>query len=94
LTRMAIVPLIVLGAVLAGCTSQLDTDKAEREIKKGIAEQTGVEVKSVECPDEVETEEGDTFECTAVAESGDEVSVKVTQTDDEGNVNWELDPDE
>lgn len=78
--------LLALGA----CSKTLEMDDVESEIQNGIAEQTGVTVTSVECPDEVEAAEGDTFECTATAEDGSEATVEVTQTSDDGDISWEV----
>ncbi|MGH2724858.1 MAG: DUF4333 domain-containing protein [Actinomycetota bacterium] len=70
--------------------SKLDTDKIEAEVTRGIEDQTGVAVQSVDCPDDVELEAGNTFTCTVTAEDGSTGQVDVTQQDDEGNVEWEL----
>lgn len=68
----------------------LDTGKIEAEVTAGIEEQTGIAVRSVECPDDVDAEAGNTFTCTVTAEDGSTATVEVTQQDDEGNVRWEL----
>ena len=94
------VPALVLCALLgASCSfsasvgggGQLDTEKVEPEIATGIEAQTDVELDSVECPDDVDMEQGNDFECTATATNGDTAPVSVTQDDDEGNISWELD---
>jgi hypothetical protein len=36
---------------------------------------------------------GNTFDCTATDESGTTGAVRLTQKDDEGNVEWELNPE-
>lgn len=89
--------IAVLSLVGSACSfsfslgsNELDTEKAEREIATGIEEQLGIEIESVDCPDSVEIEEGDTFSCTVVATDGSEGRVEVVQEDDEGNVSWEL----
>ncbi len=98
-TRMGhLVAAIVVGAiVLSACSfeasvgsSGLDMEKLENGIFDGIEEQTGVEMESVECPEEMDEEEGLNFECTATDTSGESVQVRVVQTDDEGNVEWEI----
>lgn len=79
---------VVLAA--AGCgEDQIDTAKAEDEIARAIASQTGLAVESVECPDDVEAERGGTFECTATGANGGEAKVQVSQTDDEGNIRFQ-----
>lgn len=72
-----------------GCGG-LDTGKAQDKIKEGIEKQTGVKVKSVACPDNVELKKGDTFNCTATASDGSKATVKVTQTSDSGDIRYEL----
>jgi hypothetical protein len=74
----------------ASVGGNLATDKVETEILNGIEAQTEAEIDSVECPDEVKMEQGNDFECTATDSQGNSAQVQVTQTDDEGNINWEL----
>jgi hypothetical protein len=89
--RHALLAAAALAAlVLSACSSKLDTDKAEKEIRKGISDQTGVEISRVRCPDDVEAEKGSTFNCVAVAESGQRATVRVRQQDDEGSVTWRV----
>jgi hypothetical protein len=86
------VALVAGAAALGGCgTTTIDTDKAETEIEKGIEKQTQVKA-TVACPDDIEAKAKDTFECTATPEGGggEKATVAVTQTDDEGNITWEL----
>lgn len=96
-SRSVVVAVIAVAAifgvlVLSGCTNTLDMEKAETEIKKGIEQQTGLTMKSVDCPDSETAKKGATFECTAVADNGTKAPVKVTQKDDKGNITWELNP--
>ena len=84
--------ILVGGLLLGGCTQVLDTGKIEEEIESGIEEQTNTTVESVDCPEDRALEEGDTFECTATAPDGSSATVEVTQTDDEGNITWEVVP--
>lgn len=91
-TPLAVLAAVALaGAGVAGCgTEMLNTDKAETEISKGIEEQTQVKA-TVDCPDDVEIKKDDTFTCTAKPEDGSaSATVTVTQTDDEGNISWQL----
>jgi hypothetical protein len=89
---------VVVGAVVfTGCSfeasvgnSGLDMQELEKGIFEGIEEQTGAELESVECPDEMDEEEGLNFECTATDTTGESVQVRVVQTDDDGNVEWEI----
>ena len=67
----------------------LDTNRAEEVIAEGILDQTDTEV-TVQCPDDVAIEQDNTFDCTARESDGTESTVEVTQTDDEGNIQWRL----
>ena len=49
----------------------------------------GTKDVTIDCPDDVEAEEGGVFECDLSAEGGIEAKVEVTQEDDEGNVRWQ-----
>ena len=83
--------LVVIGVVLAGCgETTIDADKLEGEIAQGVEEQTGTRNVSVDCPDDVKAEKGGTFECEVTAPGGVKANAPVTQTDDDGNVEWRL----
>lgn len=78
---------------VAGCSvstggDNLDIDKLEKKIVEGVKEQTKIDV-TVTCPDQVKIEKGNVFQCEAKTSSGTVTPIKVTQTDDEGNVDWE-----
>jgi hypothetical protein len=80
------------GALLAaGCAEkQIDTTRAEIEIKRELSSDTGAPLESVRCPDEVEAKKGDVFRCVAVARDGSRVPIRVTQTDGDGGVRWSI----
>jgi hypothetical protein len=82
--------LLLLGCLLllGACSKTLNMDEVESGIRDGLSEQLDVDAE-VDCPDERDAEEGDTFECSVTAD-GEEGTVRVEQQDDEGNVNWEL----
>ncbi|MGZ8631755.1 MAG: DUF4333 domain-containing protein [Actinomycetota bacterium] len=87
--RFAAVAVLAIAA--AACTKTLDTDGLEGQLKSQFEEQTGTVLASVDCPADVEVETGGTFTCTATEEeSGTSFTLKVTQTDDQGNVDWEV----
>jgi hypothetical protein len=87
-----LLPLLAVGALtVAGCgDKKLDTGKLEGKIKTGIEKQAGVKIKSVKCPGNVKVKKGNTFTCKATTNSGQSASVKVTQQDDKGNVNYQV----
>ena len=84
--------LVVIAAVaLAGCgESTLDAGDIESEVTPQVEEQTGTKDVTIDCPDDIEAEEGADFECDITAQGGVEAKLKVTQEDDEGNVRWEV----
>ena len=61
---------------------------AERMAKE-ISEQVGGSDVELSCPEIVVGAKGETFECDAISGS-DKAIVEVTQTDDRGNVDYEL----
>ena len=86
----------ILTVALTSCdgtftvTRFLDVDRLETTLTEGLKEQTGVVIESVECPNEVQMEAGNEFECTATDDQGNTGTVIVTQDDDEGNITWRL----
>jgi hypothetical protein len=77
-------------ALLMGCQQQLDLEKLREVVTQGIEEQLDLTVASLECPESVAIEAGNTFDCTAQAEGGGVLQVAITQDDDAGNVSWEV----
>lgn len=93
--RTVSMALLMASSAIAGAacsfsfTRYLDTAKAEKEIAVGFTEQTGIAVESVDCPEDVPLEQGVTFECEVVSQTNQKIIVAVTQTDEEGNINWQ-----
>ncbi|MGY1603160.1 DUF4333 domain-containing protein [Geodermatophilus sp. SYSU D00815] len=81
---------LVVGALFLFGPKTLDTAEAESRISALVEEQAGVAPADVTCPADVEAEAGATFSCTATLD-GQPISVSVTQTDDEGNVEFTVD---
>ena len=79
-----------LAVAAAACTKSLDTDGLESKLKTQIEAQTDSTITGVDCPDDIKVESGATFECTATEESGATFTIEVVQTDDAGNVTWEV----
>ena len=67
---------------------ELDSAKAEASIAADIAAQVGGEW-TVECPDDIPLEAGLTANCEATSTDGQAVMINITQTDDQGNIDWE-----
>jgi hypothetical protein len=79
------------GLLVAACgPSVLDDAKLQDAISTGFAQQTSIEVKSVDCPDDQKIAQGATFNCTLTAADGTTYTIQVTQTDTNGNVHWQV----
>ena len=93
--RLAVVGALAASLVLAACgTETLDNADLESQLTEQLSADAGVDPAqvSVSCPEDVEIEQGGEFECTLTAPDGDEVRVEVTMTDDEGNVDAVVPP--
>ena len=89
--RLAVVVTALAAVVaLSGCAKKIDTSKAERSIKAGLASRArnGVSIASVACPSNVAVKKGNNFACTVTARNGRTAKVKVVQTDNKGNVTY------
>ena len=76
-------------AALTACSSQkLDTDKLEARLKTGTQRILGIPIRSVQCPDDIALEKGDTFYCSAISTRGGRSRIRVRQVDGEGNVHY------
>jgi len=83
---------LCVAAVAACGDAQIDSGKAEAAIKRGLTRQTGIDIESVRCPDDVKVERGGRFRCETVARNADRAQVLVTQRDDDGTVTWRVLP--
>lgn len=83
---------IVLAATFAACSGTLVLNDArlQEEIQRGFQEQTGVSVQTVDRPDNQPIQTGATLQCTLTTAEGDPVTIRVTQTDAQGNIRWEV----
>jgi hypothetical protein len=92
ITILSSIAVLALAGALAGCGVTLDMDAISKSITSGVATQTGIEIASVTCPQETRAgKTGDTFDCTATPKIGGKLTIKVTQKDDKGNIDWALD---
>ena len=83
---------------LAACGSSYDQGEAEKTIVDKLSGQVesavGSPITSASCPSDVELKAGTTFDCTATLESGDELTVNAEITDDDGNAEFNISPEE
>lgn len=86
-TLPAALALAATAFVLAACgESTIDAEKGERFIREVVTEQVAARVRTVSCPDDVETKKGATFTCSVTGMDGSRGDVLVRQRDDDGNV--------
>jgi hypothetical protein len=93
--HLAVVGALAASIAFAACgTETLDNADLESQLTEQLSADAGVDPAqvSVSCPEDVEIEQGGEFECTLTAPNGDEVRVEVTMTDDEGNVDAVVPP--
>ena len=69
----------------------LDSAEVEAEVVNQLEAEVGERPESVDCPDEIEAAEGETYRCTLTAEDGSTIGLTLTMTDDEGNFDIEVD---
>lgn len=68
----------------AGCAGTvIDSRKAREAVAEDVERKTGVEVRSVSCPSDVEVRPGETFRCRVVAADGRtaEVALRIRNFD-------------
>lgn len=92
-TRCRSIVSVVLAAaglaIVAGCSNEIDSAELEGSIRKQAEEAYApFEVGEVDCPEGIELEEGNVFECDLEIEDAT-VDIEVTQEDDDGNVTIE-----
>ena len=83
---LVLIPLVLLSA----CSHNLAMDAVKSAISKGVTEKLGLQIATVTCPESREIKAGDSFECTADAQTGGQVKVLVTQTDANANIDWKV----
>lgn len=69
-------------------TPVVDADLVESTVKEQFAEQAGISVRSVACPQNTPIKVNDKFNCTVTATNGKTIEAVVTQSDDQGGFTW------
>ena len=82
--------LLLLVALAAGCSRVLDTPSVEAEIKDQLELQLSGVTVEIECPEDIEAKAGESFECTATSEENNKAKIVVTQTDDDGSIDFRV----
>lgn len=86
LVRAAV--LLCVAIVATGCSKTLDTAELEGQLGTQLDTQLQTTGVTVACPDGIKAKTGGVFDCTATLPTGATVTVRVTQTDRDGNVTW------
>ncbi len=82
---------IVALATLGACSRNINMADVDKSIREGIAAQLGMAVASIDCPEEQRAaKKGDIFTCTVSPDVGGQLTVTVTQNDDQGNITWSV----
>jgi Domain of unknown function (DUF4333) len=78
----------VLAVAATACTQVLDEASLEESLTQQVEENLDEDGITVDCPGDVEVERGGVFTCTATGADGAVATIEVTQTDDDGSVEW------
>ena len=71
----------VVVSVLSGCADTVDDGRVEEFLRENA--QAPALIESVDCPDDVEIDEGDTFECRVQTRNGGVEAVTLEQVEDD-----------
>jgi hypothetical protein len=82
--------VLILAGSVASCTKTLSVSDLQKTISEGLTAQMGLKIASVSCPGDRPFKANDVFDCSATPEGGGKLTIKVTQKDAAGNINWEL----
>jgi len=67
----------------------LDTAQVKSQIRAQIERQTGADVATVTCPQDVKAAAGDTFTCRATGSDGSTAAITVVQTNGDGELRFD-----
>jgi type III secretory pathway lipoprotein EscJ len=90
--KRSVVVLLALLVLVGGCTrtKTLDAQQLDQKIASDMKDNLDMHGVTVSCPDDVPAEAGRTFGCNARSAEGTAMAIEVTQTDDRGNVTYEV----
>ena len=88
LARIGLLALAVM--LTAGCSRVLDTQSVESEIKDKLEQQLSGVTVEIDCPEDIEAKKGESFHCIATSEDDNKAKIVVTQTDDEGSIDFRV----
>jgi hypothetical protein len=90
--KRSVVVLLASLVLVGGCTrtKTLDAQQLDQKIASDMKDNLDMHGVTVSCPDDVPAEAGRTFGCNAWSAEGTAMAIEVTQTDDRGNVTYEV----
>ncbi|MGN6695664.1 MAG: DUF4333 domain-containing protein [Aquihabitans sp.] len=87
--RLALAVLAIAFVVLSACSDDpgtLDQAATERAVGKAVGAQVDPKVGATSCEEPIEQQEGGRFTCEVTLEGAGDLSVTVTQVDDQGTL--------
>jgi hypothetical protein len=87
-----LVSVVAVLALAAGCTrtKTLDGDQLNQMLATSLDQKLNAQGITVSCPADQPAEAGHTFDCTATNPDGTTTTLHVTESDDQGNVTYEV----
>jgi uncharacterized protein DUF4333 len=87
----AAVCAVALPLLSTGCRpTLLDSEGLERQLETQLEQELGTGALTVTCPADVKVAAKAAFECTASDGEGTDLTITVTQTNNEGDVTWKV----
>jgi Domain of unknown function (DUF4333) len=66
----------------------LERDAVQSAVTEQYSSQYGTTLSDLSCPDDMEVEVGNTYECTGTEEGQGDVAITITITDEDGGYTW------
>jgi hypothetical protein len=83
------VGLAAVATLTVSCSASIDVPDLEGRIAGDLRDEFNVSY-TVSCPGDVEAKQGNDFVCSADGEDGTELTLQITQTDDDASVTYEI----
>jgi hypothetical protein len=93
--RLLVAVVAFAAAGIAACGDDVfDQEELEEKISTGLEQDAGVAPEAVDCPSDAPREKGSKFECTGTAPAGDEFTIEVDVTGDDGRFEAVVPPEQ
>jgi len=90
LVRVSILALGLLLVGLTGCAPQLNLLALKGEIRAGLADRTGLPIRTIDCPTHRMLRRDDAFNCLVRLDRQSYLVVWVQQISDRGDIRWQV----